>query len=84
MHHVDLAVFCVAVHGTSQLCPSTCKAVTLLAQVVGPTDVGKSSLSRILLNYAVRTGWAPTAVDLDIGKGHCSKQQLVSADWARY
>lgn len=38
-------------------------------QVVGPTDVGKSSLCRILLNYAVRTGWAPTAVDLDIG-GH--------------
>lgn len=37
-------------------------------QVVGPTDVGKSSLCRILLNYAVRTGWAPTAVDLDIGK----------------
>ena len=36
-------------------------------QVVGPTDVGKSSLCRILLNYAVRTGWAPTAVDLDIG-----------------
>jgi polynucleotide 5'-kinase involved in rRNA processing len=34
---------------------------------VGPTDSGKSSLSKILLNYAVRCGWAPTAVDLDIG-----------------
>ncbi len=39
------------------------------AQVVGPTDSGKSSLARILLNYAVRAGWAPTAVDLDIGAG---------------
>ncbi len=39
-----------------------------IMQVVGPTDVGKSSLCRILLNYAVRTGWAPTAVDLDIGE----------------
>ena len=39
------------------------------AQVVGPTDSGKSSLTRILLNYAVRAGWAPTAVDLDIGGG---------------
>ena len=35
--------------------------------VVGPTDVGKSSLCKILLNYAVRMGWCPTYVDLDIG-----------------
>ena len=38
-------------------------------QVVGPVDSGKSSLARILLNYAVRAGWAPTAVDLDLGEG---------------
>jgi len=38
-----------------------------VAQVVGPTDVGKSSLCKLLLNYAVRYGFAPTAVDLDIG-----------------
>lgn len=37
-------------------------------QIVGPVDAGKSSLGKILLNYAVRAGWAPTAVDLDIGK----------------
>ena len=36
-------------------------------QVVGPTDVGKSSLCKLLLNYAVRYGFFPTAVDLDIG-----------------
>lgn len=38
-----------------------------LLQVVGPTDVGKSSLCKLLLNYAVRYGFFPTAVDLDIG-----------------
>ena len=37
-------------------------------QVVGPTDSGKSTLCRILLNYAVRHGWEPTMVDLDIGE----------------
>lgn len=37
-------------------------------QVVGPTDVGKSTLCRILLNYAVRSGWSPVMIDLDIGK----------------
>lgn len=36
-------------------------------QIVGPTDVGKSSLCRILLNYAVRSGWSPAMIDLDIG-----------------
>jgi polynucleotide 5'-kinase involved in rRNA processing len=36
-------------------------------QIVGPTDAGKSSLGKILLNYAVRAGWVPTAVDLDVG-----------------
>ena len=37
-------------------------------QVVGPTDVGKSTLCRLLLNYAVRSNWTPTMIDLDIGK----------------
>lgn len=27
-----------------------------IAMIVGPTDVGKSSLCKILLNYAVRMG----------------------------
>lgn len=40
---------------------------SLLLQVVGPTDVGKSTLCKILLNYAVRMEWMPTLVDLDIG-----------------
>ena len=29
--------------------------------------MGKSSLCKLLLNYAVRYGFFPTAVDLDIG-----------------
>ncbi len=40
----------------------------LIMQVVGPTDVGKSTLCRLLLNYAVRSNWKPTMIDLDIGE----------------
>ena len=50
-------------------CTCDCVAPSL-RQVVGPVDSGKSSLARILLNYAVRAGWAPTAVDLDLGEQH--------------
>ena len=37
--------------------------------MVGPTDAGKSTLCKILLNYGVRAGSAQTFVDLDIGQG---------------
>ncbi|XP_026422959.1 protein CLP1 homolog isoform X2 [Papaver somniferum] len=37
--------------------------------VVGPTDSGKSALSRMLLSWAAKQGWKPTFVDLDIGQG---------------
>ncbi|XP_060086032.1 polyribonucleotide 5'-hydroxyl-kinase Clp1-like [Ylistrum balloti] len=40
--------------------------------VVGPTDVGKSTLCRLLLNYASRLGRAPIFVDLDVGQGEIS------------
>ena len=36
--------------------------------VVGPTDVGKSTLCRLLLNYAVRMGRTPLFADLDVGQ----------------
>lgn len=36
--------------------------------IVGPTDVGKSTVCRILCNYAVRVGRTPTFVDLDVGQ----------------
>lgn len=40
--------------------------------VVGPTDVGKSTLCRILLNYAARLGRKPVFVDLDVGQNAIS------------
>ena len=43
------------------------KRQTVLPQV-GPTDVGKSTVCRLLLNYAVRLGRKPIYVDLDVGQ----------------
>ncbi|VEN41471.1 unnamed protein product [Callosobruchus maculatus] len=43
-----------------------------IAMLVGPCDVGKSTVCRILLNYAVRMGRRPIYVDLDVGQGHIS------------
>lgn len=42
--------------------------------VVGPTDTGKSTVCRILLNYAVRSenGHKPAFIDLDVGQGTVS------------
>eukprot|EP00877_Chromochloris_zofingiensis_P009318 jgi/Chrzof1/463/Cz01g16220.t1 len=37
--------------------------------VVGPTDSGKSTLCKMLLNWAVRMGSQPTYVDIDVGQG---------------
>jgi len=34
----------------------------------GPTDVGKSTLCKLLQNYAVRLGRSPMLVDLDVGQ----------------
>eukprot|EP01023_Acetabularia_acetabulum_P032409 TRINITY_DN30261_c0_g1_i2.p1 TRINITY_DN30261_c0_g1~~TRINITY_DN30261_c0_g1_i2.p1 ORF type:complete len:430 (+),score=60.49 TRINITY_DN30261_c0_g1_i2:113-1402(+) len=47
--------------------------------IVGPTDSGKSTLCKILLNYAVRYGWAPIFVDLDIGQGSITVPGTISA-----
>ncbi|KAG8193368.1 hypothetical protein JTE90_022996 [Oedothorax gibbosus] len=44
---------------------STKGPVTL---VVGPTDVGKSTVCQILLNYATKTEFRPIFVDLDLGQ----------------
>lgn len=50
-----------------------------ITMVVGPTDVGKSTVCRILLNYAVRMGRAPVFVDLDIGQGSISVPGSIGA-----
>ena len=39
-----------------------------ICMLVGPTDVGKSTVSRLLLNYSVRLGRRPIHVDLDVGQ----------------
>ncbi|GFR04134.1 protein CLP1 homolog [Trichonephila clavata] len=40
--------------------------------IVGPKDVGKSTLCRFLLNYAVRSGRCPLYIDLDVGQNSIS------------
>lgn len=43
-----------------------------VTMVVGPGDVGKSTLVKLLLNYAVRMARRPIYVDLDVGQGNIS------------
>lgn len=47
--------------------------------IVGPSDSGKSTLCKILLNYAVRAGKAPIFADLDIGQGSLTVPGCVAA-----
>lgn len=47
--------------------------------VVGPTDSGKSSLCRLLANYAVRNAIHPIVIDLDLGQGALTPPGTVSA-----
>lgn len=50
-----------------------------IALVVGPTDVGKSTVARIFLNYAIRQGRTPIFVDLDVGQGIISLPGTIGA-----
>ncbi|XP_065335760.1 protein CLP1 homolog [Cloeon dipterum] len=50
-----------------------------IAMIVGPTDVGKSTLCKILLNYAVRATRRPIFVDLDVGQGQISVPGTIGA-----
>ncbi|XP_023705611.1 protein CLP1 homolog isoform X2 [Cryptotermes secundus] len=43
-----------------------------VTMIVGRVDVGKSTLCRLLLNYAAQMRRKPTFVDLDVGDGHIS------------
>ncbi|KAJ3014404.1 hypothetical protein HKX48_005182 [Thoreauomyces humboldtii] len=47
--------------------------------IVGPADVGKSSLSKILLNYAVKQGRKPVFVDIDPNEGSISLPGTLTA-----
>lgn len=46
--------------------------------IAGPTDVGKSSFCRILLNYAARLGKRPLYIDLDVGQSSASIPGTIS------
>lgn len=50
-----------------------------ITMIVGPCDVGKSTLCRMLLNYAVRMGRRPIFVDLDVGQGHIAIPGTIGA-----
>jgi polyribonucleotide 5'-hydroxyl-kinase len=47
--------------------------------IVGPTDVGKSTLCQILVNYGVRMGRKPVYVELDVGQGSISVPGTIGA-----
>ncbi|EFJ20213.1 hypothetical protein SELMODRAFT_177107 [Selaginella moellendorffii] len=47
--------------------------------VVGPTDSGKSSLTKMLLGWAARQQWKPMYVDLDIGQGSITLSGAIAA-----
>ncbi|KDO26175.1 hypothetical protein SPRG_08536 [Saprolegnia parasitica CBS 223.65] len=47
--------------------------------ITGPTDSGKSTVTRILLNYALRMGRKPTFVDLDVAHGLLSVPGTIAA-----
>ncbi|XP_050102612.1 mRNA cleavage and polyadenylation factor CLP1-like [Malus sylvestris] len=47
--------------------------------VVGPTDSGKSTFSKMLLSWAAKKGWKPTFVDLDIGQGAITIPECIAA-----
>lgn len=50
-----------------------------IAMVVGPCDVGKSTVCKIFLNYAVKQGRTPIFVDLDVGQGSISLPGTIGA-----
>jgi len=50
-----------------------------ICMLVGPTDVGKSSVCRLLLNYGVRLGRRPVFADLDVGQGSIAVPGSVGA-----
>ncbi|ORX91606.1 Clp1-domain-containing protein, partial [Basidiobolus meristosporus CBS 931.73] len=47
--------------------------------IIGPTDAGKTSLARILLNYALKRGREPIYVDMDPEEGSITMPGTLSA-----
>lgn len=55
-----------------------------IVMIVGPPDVGKSTLTRILLNYAIKQRRKPVMVDLDVNEGIYLPGTMGSAIVDRY
>lgn len=47
--------------------------------VTGSQQSGKSTLCKILVNYAIKLGWQPTLVDLDLNSAEISPPGSISA-----
>ena len=59
--------------------PSSTETPAPRVLLAGPTDSGKSTICKILTNYAVRCGSSPLFVDLDIGQGSLTVPGCVAA-----
>ncbi|CAH0486556.1 unnamed protein product [Peronospora farinosa] len=70
------------IHSQLQRCRELAKAKHAAGPrvlVCGPVDSGKSTLTQILVNYALRLGEKPTLVELDVGHGCLSVPGTLSA-----
>ncbi|KAJ1908892.1 Cleavage polyadenylation factor subunit clp1 [Tieghemiomyces parasiticus] len=62
--------------GQATVAPGTTGPVVML---IGPVDAGKTSLAKLLLNYAVRQGQHPMFINLDPAEGSVLMPGTVSA-----
>lgn len=51
--------------------------------VIGPANSGKTSVVKLLLNYAIRSGWNPLLVETDVRHGMITVPGALSAVQAR-
>ena len=47
--------------------------------IIGPCDEGKSTLAKIMINYAINEDWSPMYVDLDVGQGAIGVPGMIGA-----
>ncbi|PAV76963.1 hypothetical protein WR25_18759 [Diploscapter pachys] len=81
-NNTPMAIFANTHAGLEDICRDTENGEAsrgFVVLVVGPTDVGKSTLCRILCNYAVRKGRSPIFVDLDVGQNCLTVPGSISA-----
>ncbi|KAJ2722694.1 Cleavage polyadenylation factor subunit clp1 [Coemansia sp. Benny D115] len=79
--NVHMALQQLRVQAHSEMQSSAAKGTSAAPRVmiVGPEDSGKTSLARILINYAVRMGDRPIFVDLDPAEASVTVPGTISA-----